>query len=71
MKPKDEPEFALNEAALFFDKNKLIVSFGDGRSAAMDLENEEERQLVRTLLGDVNLWASFFGSLSAAMRQHK
>lgn len=68
-----EEEFE-NEAVLYFEDNNLIVSFGtpdDLRTATMELKTEEERDLIKTVLSDANLWANFLGSLSAAYTQHK
>ena len=64
-------DFAVNEAAIFFVENRLVVSYGDGRSAFMELDSEEERQLVKTVLADPNFWANLLGSLSAAIKRHK
>lgn len=65
----EEPQFAVNEAAIYFNDNKLVVVFGDGRNAVMELENDEERALVKTVLADVNLWHNFLSSLSAAVKR--
>lgn len=63
-----------NEAELYIHKkdNKasLIVEFGL-RNIELQLNSDEEVELVETLLGDVNFWASFVNSLSAAITQHK
>ena len=67
----EEPEFAVNEAALYFDNNNLVVAFGDGRNVVMELENDEERGLVRTVLSDVNFWANFVTALSTAIGKHR
>lgn len=71
MKEQEEFEFAVNEAAIFFDDNRLVVSYGDGRTALMELDSDEERQLVKRVIGDVNFWAHFLTSLSAAIQKHK
>lgn len=60
-----------NEAAIYFSENKLVVNFGEDRTAVMDLENDQERELVRTILADANLWDNFLGALSASLTQHK
>lgn len=67
-----EGAFAVNEAAIYFsdDGNDLVVAFGDGKVATLELERDEERSVVKTVLGDANTWASFLGSLSAALKQH-
>lgn len=70
MEEQEDFEFALNEAAIYFDDMKLVVSFGDGRAAVLELEREEERQVVREVLRDVNTWASFLNALSAALKKH-
>lgn len=69
---QEEFEFALNEAAIYFseDGNNLVVSFGEGKEATIELEREEERDVIRRVLADVNTWAAFLGSLSAALKQH-
>jgi hypothetical protein len=67
---QEEFEFALNEAAIYFDDMNLVVSFADGKTATMELEREEERQVVREVLRDINTWASFLNALSAALKKH-
>jgi len=71
MKKQEDFQFALNQATIYFESNKLVVSYGEGHSAEMDLETEEERQLVKMLLDDSNLWGSFLSALSEAMEQNK
>lgn len=66
---EEDFEFEVNEAAIYFDDKKLVVVFGDGKQATMELESDEERALVKTVLADVNLWASFLGSLSASLKE--
>lgn len=68
---EEEFDFAVNEAVIYFDDNLLVVGFGTGGEATMELGDEDERALVRSLLSDANLWASFLGSLSAAIGKHK
>lgn len=70
MEEQEEFEFAVNEAALYFEGNTLVVAFGDGRSATMELDTDEERAVVHTVLSDANTWAMFLQSLSAALKQH-
>lgn len=65
----DEPEFAVNEAAIYFDDTKLVVAFGDGRIAEMTLDRKEEVDVVKAVLADANTWAIFLGSLSAALKE--
>lgn len=63
-----------NRDVVFFTlskPNKLVVEFGDGKNAVLELKDSEETELVETLLEDPNLWASFLGSLSAAIGKHK
>ena len=67
----DEPEFAVNEAAIYFEENELTVAYGDGQIVAITLDNEQERAVVRKVLGDVNLWMAFLGGLSQAVEQAK
>lgn len=63
--------FALNEAAIYFDEeDNLVVAFGDGKTATLELENDDERAIIRTVMRDANTWAAFLGSLSAALKQH-
>ncbi len=58
----------MNEVSIYIDGNQLIVVFGtEERTVVMELETDAERELVNKLLGDVNLWANFLSSLSAAM----
>lgn len=67
---QEEFEFAVNEAAIYFEDDNLTVAFGDGKVATMELENDHEREVVKTVLKDANTWAAFLGSLSAALKQH-
>lgn len=60
-----------NEAALFFDENTLVVAYGDGRDITVELDDEHEKALVKTLLADVNFWAQFVSALSAAVGKHR
>ena len=67
----DETEFAVNEAAIYFDDNELVIAYGDGSIIGITIDSEAERKVVRTVLGDVNLWTAFLGGLSQAMEQVK
>lgn len=67
---EEEFEFALNEAAIYFDNDNLVVAFGEGKVATLELERQEERDVIKKVLADVNTWAAFLGSLSAALKQH-
>lgn len=60
-----------NEAAIFFDDKSLVVAYGDGRDITIELDDEHEKQLVKTLLADVNFWAQFVSALSAAVGKHR
>lgn len=64
-----EPEWGLNEAVMYFDDKKLVIAFGDGRVAEMELERQEEVDVVKMVLADANTWAIFLGSLSAALKE--
>lgn len=58
----------MNEVSIYIDDSQLVVIYGeDERTITMELETEDERELVQRLLGDVNLWANFLSSLSAAL----
>ena len=48
-----------NEAALFFDDKSLVIAYGDGRDITIELDDEHEKELVRTLLADVNFWDNY------------
>lgn len=61
----------VGEAIVSFEGNKLIVEFGDGRNAVLELADDEERELIKTVLADINLWANFLNALSAAIGKHK
>ena len=68
----EEPEYALNEAAIYFDdENRLIVIYGEGRTMAIELNSDHEKALVRTVLNDPNFWHAFIGALSASLEQTK
>lgn len=67
---QEEFEFEVNEAAIYFDGNQLVVAFGDGRCATMELDRDEERQVIKAVLADANTWAMFLQSLSAALKKH-
>jgi hypothetical protein len=70
MTEDEDFEFAVNEAAVYFDDNRLVVAFGDGKAATMEIERDEERDVVKRVLSDANTWAAFLGSLSAALKEH-
>ena len=57
MSDDNEDDYELNEAALFFDGLSLVVAYGDDRDITVELDDEHEKALVRTLLADVNFWA--------------
>ena len=71
MSDDNEDDYELNEAALFFDDKSLVIAYGDGRDITIELDDEHERELVRTLLADVNFWAQFVSALSAAVGKHR
>jgi hypothetical protein len=60
-----------NEAAIYFNDNQLVVAYGDGRNIVMELESEEERELVQTIISDVNFWSQFLSALSVALGRHR
>jgi hypothetical protein len=62
-------EDILADVFLHFEGNNLIVQFGDNRNMSLELKNEQEKQVIETLLADPNLWAQFFGSISAALKR--
>jgi hypothetical protein len=68
---QEEFDFALNEAVIFFNDNQLVIGYGDGRDIVMELESDHERQLVQTILSDVNFWAKFLDALSVALGRHR
>jgi hypothetical protein len=61
----------LNEAAIFFDENTLVVAYGDNKSISIELNTDEERETVQTILSDVNFWTAFLGALGQAMKENK
>ena len=67
----DNDDYELNEAALFFDGLSLVIAYGDDRDITIELDDEHEKELVRTLLADVNFWAQFVSALSAAVGKHR
>jgi hypothetical protein len=67
--PINEEE--MDEVAIYFDDNELIVAYGDSHSISIELNTEEERETVRTVLSDVNFWTAFLGALGQAMEQVK
>ena len=71
MSDDNEDDYELNEAALFFDGLSLVIAYGDDRDIAVELDDEHEKELVRTLLADVNFWAQFVSALSAAVGKHR
>lgn len=58
------------EVEFYFEDNNLIILFGEDRSASIELNNEDEVEVLRTLLADPNLWAQFFGALSYSLKEH-
>ena len=71
MSDDNEDDYELNEAALFFDGLSLVIAYGDDRDITVELDDEHEKELVRTLLADVNFWAQFVSALSAAVGKHR
>ena len=67
----DDDDYELNEAALFFDGLSLVIAYGDDRDITVELDDEHEKELVKTLLADVNFWAQFVAALSAAVGKHR
>jgi hypothetical protein len=61
----------LDEAAIFFDENTLVVAYGDNKSISIELNTDEERETVQTILSDVNFWTAFLGALGQAMKENK
>jgi hypothetical protein len=59
-----------SEAVLYFEGDTLIALYGDNKSAQLEL-NSDEKVVVQTVLADPNMWASFFGSLSASLTKHR
>ena len=58
----------MNDVSIYIDGKQLIVIYGDEeRTAVMELETDEEREIVERLLGDVNFWHNFLSSLSSAL----
>jgi hypothetical protein len=55
---------------LFLDTDGLVVGFGE-KTIEMEFNNPEEVTLVKTLLESPDFWASFLGSLSAALGRHQ
>jgi len=64
-----DPTFALNEAALYFEDDTLVVAFGDGKSASILLSAVSERKLVQEMLSNPVLWQAFLGSLVDAIQK--
>ena len=71
MSDDNDDDYELNEAALFFDGLSLVIAYGDDRDITVELDDEHEKALVRTLLADVNFWAQFVSALSAAVGKHR
>ena len=69
----DEDEWAENEAALYFDEDseEFVVAYGDGQVIGITIDNDEDRNVIRTVLSDVNFWTAFLGALGQAMQQVK
>lgn len=69
---EDEEQGAIKAEAFFhFEENKLVVEFDKNRRGWMEFDTKEEQDLVAKLLRDPNMWANFFGSLSAAIGKHR
>ena len=71
MSDDNEDDYELNEAALFFDGMSLVIAYGDDRDITVELDDEHEKALVKSLLADVNFWAQFVSALSAAVGKHR
>lgn len=66
----DETEL-LNEAAIFFNDDELVIAYGDNKSISIELNTDEERATVQTVLSDANFWTAFLGALGQAMKENK
>lgn len=66
----DTADAFIPEAYFFFEGLDLKVVFGDDRVATMSLERQEEKEVVERFLADPNMWATFFGSLSVALKDN-
>lgn len=62
----DDPYY--NEAAIYFNDNELIVAYGHDKTVAIELNTDEERAVVQTVLSDANFWMAFLGALGQAMK---
>ncbi len=58
-------------AYIYVANEQLIVEYDVDKNIVVELPDEQDREIVTKLLGDVNLWAAFLNSLSSAITQHK
>ncbi len=63
-----EDDEAYNEAAIYFNDNELVVDYADGKVVAIELNTDEERAAVQSVLSNVNFWTAFLGALGQAMK---
>ncbi len=61
-------EEVYNEAAIYFNDNELVIAYGDDKTVSIELNTDEERAVVQTVLSDANLWMAFLGALGEAMK---
>lgn len=63
------------EVSMDLKDQELTIYYGNvnepPRAVTMDLETDEEAVLVKSVIESPDFWASFLGSLSAAIGQHR
>lgn len=74
MEEQQEFDFALNEAAIYFqstvDGLQLCISYGAGSTISIDM-TEDFIPMVRDVLHSGDFWMAFLGALSAAVDKVK
>jgi hypothetical protein len=67
----DYEELNDNIAAIFFDDDgNLVIDYGwENKNIAIELNSDEDRAVIMTVLNDVNFWTAFLGALSQAVEK--
>lgn len=61
--PQQEFDFAVNEAALYFEDGELKIAYGEGYIISIGM-SEQKQALTKQVLGQGDFWTAFLGGLS-------
>lgn len=60
---QEEFDFAINEAAIYFENGELTISYGEGNILAVGM-SEDKQKLTKQVLATGDFWTAFLGGLS-------